>query len=215
MHQRRTPASARSHLIAGRSWRDGVSPTMNTPGWLSPPSYRAVYTYGTRPAIRGATTSRTAEMCQPATASTTPAETSASTSSATCAGGAPPSTSTSRSSLPSTPDWALTSSAASCAQHSHDGPKIPAGPCNGTTKATSSVAPPPGASPVHRRAFSITATDPSNCLLREYFLRLGIRRYLGRQDKHRSPRRRRKAMTTTATGVHRDLDLARLLTLVE
>ena len=36
----------------------------------SPPSYSAVYTYGTRIATRGATSRRTAEMCQPTTAST-------------------------------------------------------------------------------------------------------------------------------------------------
>src|SRR3954463_13264221 len=129
--------------------------------------------------MRGATTSRTAEMCQPATASTTPAATRAPTSSATCPGGAPPSTSTSRSWRPSTPVSALTSSAASWAQHSHDGPKIPAGPCSGTTRATSSVSSPPGAGPVHKPDFSITVSDPSNYLLQEYFLRLGIRRYLG------------------------------------
>ena len=51
-------------------------------------------------------------------------------------GAAPPSTGSSRSSLPSTPPERLTSSAASRAHNSHVGPKIPAAPCMGKTSAT-------------------------------------------------------------------------------
>ncbi|MCO4695018.1 hypothetical protein LRR80_01066 [Streptomyces sp. RO-S4] len=51
-------------------------------------------------------------------------------------GSAPPSTSSSRNSLPSTPPARLTSSAASRAQVSQVGPKIPAGPRIGYTRAT-------------------------------------------------------------------------------
>src|SRR5919106_3948764 len=78
-------------------------------------------------------------MCQPTTASTNPEATRAPTSSATRCGGPEPSTATSRSSRASTPPFVFTSSAASCPHSSHDGPKIPAEPCRGTTSATSSV----------------------------------------------------------------------------
>lgn len=112
---------------------------MKTPSVRSPPSYSAVYTYGTRCATRGATACRTELMCHPVTPCTAPAATSASTSAATLDGSAPPSTSRSRSSRPRTPPAALTSSTASRAHASHPGPKIPAGPCIGYTSATFST----------------------------------------------------------------------------
>src|SRR5215211_4354657 len=139
MHQLRTPCSARSHLMAGRSCLAGISPARNTPGVRSPPSYSAVYTYGTRPAMRGTIACRTAEMCQPTSASTSPDATSAPTSSATRCGGPEPSTTERLSSRVRTPPFEFTSSAASCPQSSQDGPKIPADPCSGITSATSSV----------------------------------------------------------------------------
>src|SRR5215475_14187450 len=80
-------------------------------------------------------------MCQPTTPSTRPAAASAPTSSATRRGGADPSMTDRCSSRPSTPSAALTSSAASCAHSSHEGPKIPAEPCNGMTRATFTTAP--------------------------------------------------------------------------
>lgn len=91
--------------------------------------------------MRGAIACRTEEMCQPVTPWTAPVATRASTSSATRCGSAPPSTSRSRSSLPSTPPALLTSSAASRAQVSQVGPNTPAGPCIGYTSATFSVEP--------------------------------------------------------------------------
>src|SRR4051794_3113446 len=75
-------------------------------------------------------------MCQPTTASTSPAAVSAPTSSATAAGLFEPSITLSSSSRPSTPSPALISATASRAQSSHEGPKIPAEPCSGTTSAT-------------------------------------------------------------------------------
>lgn len=66
---------------------------------------------------------------------TAPIDTRASTSAATSAGGAPPSTGTSRSSRPSTPPRWLTSSTASWAQSSQLGPNMPAGPRIGYTSA--------------------------------------------------------------------------------
>src|ERR1044072_370791 len=165
--------------------------------------------------MRGATTSRTAEMCQPATASTTPPEIRASTSVATCSGGAPPSTSTRRTSLPSTPDAALTSSAASWAQHSQEGPKMPAGPWSGITRATSSASRARFAgAPSRTDAFSIIGAHPSHCLLREYFtaIRKGLYRGTTPPVDHDDSGR---AMTTTNPAAVADLDLARALTLVE
>src|SRR3954467_12971330 len=75
-------------------------------------------------------------MCQPTTASTSPAAVSAPTSSATAAGLFEPSITLSSSSRPSTPSPPLISATASRAQSSHEGPKIPAEPCSGTTSAT-------------------------------------------------------------------------------
>ena len=94
-------------------------------------------------------------MCQPVTASTVPALSSLSISPATARGARPPSTTRSRTSRPSMPPPAFTSSAASSPQASQDGPTIAAGPLRGTTKATSSVSramptPGPARCPVSR-----------------------------------------------------------------
>ena len=95
--------------------------------------------YGTRLAIRGATARRTAEMCQPTTASTTPVATRRSVIAAARSGGPDPSTTRRRSSRPSRPPAALISSAARRAQDWHEGPKIPAEPCSGTSRPISIV----------------------------------------------------------------------------
>src|SRR4051794_28957617 len=155
--------------------------------------------------MRGATTSRTAEMCQPATASMTPPEMSASISVATRSGDAPPSTRTSRSSLPRTPDSALTSSAASWAQHSQDGPKIPAGPWRGITRATSNVSRVrPAGEPSRTDAFSIISAHTSDWLLREYFAAIRKRLYRGITSREPAVRARTTATTEANTDVHDD-----------
>lgn len=86
---------------------------MNTPGVLSAPSCIAANAYTTRPPIRRVSATRTAEMCQPATASTRPASTSRPTSSATTSGGRPASTWTSSTGRPAMPLRALSCSTAS------------------------------------------------------------------------------------------------------
>ena len=94
---------------------------MNTPGWRSPPSYSGMYTYGTSPAIRGATALRTAAMCLPPPLR--PARGDQRVDDSRDARRRPRRVDDSRrAGRPRTPPTVLTSSAASCAHSSEEGP---------------------------------------------------------------------------------------------